>query len=189
MPKKTKEELLLIVNTVLKNGGREALDALPLDADLRSDIGFDSFDLAELAVRIQAKFDVDVFEDEKIIQLVDRLGLNAFVVFFAVCQRAYGARGYYLPWPAGEAVMIRRALGSEVTGQYISDVVDLGRDLGLFHADTFAQYGVLTSRAIQRNFVVVLQRRRRKEVFRGIWLLSEAESGSAVLVDANEDDF
>lgn len=63
MPEKTKEELLLIVNTVLKNGGREALDALPLDADLRSDIGFDSFDLAELAVRIQAKFDVDVFED------------------------------------------------------------------------------------------------------------------------------
>ena len=54
MPEKTKEELLLIVNTVLKNGGREALDALPLDADLRSDIGFDSFDLAELAVRIQA---------------------------------------------------------------------------------------------------------------------------------------
>ena len=109
-------------------------------------------------------WDVDVFEDEKIIQLVDRLGLNAFVVFFAVCQRAYGARGYYLPWPAGEAVMIRRALGSEVTGQYISDVVDLCLDLGLFHADTFAQYGVLTSRAIQRNFVVVLQRRRRKEV-------------------------
>ena len=69
----------------------------------------------------------------------DRLGLNAFVVFFAVCQRAYGARGYYLPWPAGEAVMIRRALGSEVTGQYISDVVDLCLDLGLFHADTFAQ--------------------------------------------------
>ena len=33
-------------------------------------------------------WDVDVFEDEKIIQLVDRLGLNAFVVFFAVCQRA-----------------------------------------------------------------------------------------------------
>lgn len=46
-------------------------------------------------------WDVDVFEDEKIIQLVDRLGLNAFVVFFAVCQRAYGARGYYLPGPPG----------------------------------------------------------------------------------------
>ena len=39
-------------------------------------------------------WDVDVFEDEKIIQLVDRLGLNAFVVFFAVCQRPYGPRGY-----------------------------------------------------------------------------------------------
>lgn len=76
MPKKTKEELLLIVNTVLKNGGREALDALPLDADLHSDIGFDSFDLAELAVRIQAKFDVDVFEDSPVSsfrQILDKI--------------------------------------------------------------------------------------------------------------------
>lgn len=76
MPEKTKEELLLIVNTVLKNGGREALDALPLDADLRSDIGFDSLDLAELAVRIQAKFDVDVFEDSPVSsfrQILDKI--------------------------------------------------------------------------------------------------------------------
>lgn len=76
MPEKTKEELLLIVNTVLKNGGREALDALPLDTDLRSDIGFDSFDLAELAVRIQAKFDVDVFEDSPVSsfrQILDKI--------------------------------------------------------------------------------------------------------------------
>lgn len=76
MPEKTKEELLLIVNTVLKNGGREALDALPLDADLCSDIGFDSFDLAELAVRIQAKFDVDVFEDSPVSsfrQILDKI--------------------------------------------------------------------------------------------------------------------
>ena len=70
------EDLLLIVNTVLENGGREALDALPLDADLRSDIGFDSFDLAELAVRIQAKFDVDVFEDSPVLsfrQILDKI--------------------------------------------------------------------------------------------------------------------
>lgn len=71
-----REDLLLIVNTVLENGGREALDALPLDADLRSGIGFDSFDLAELAVRIQAKFDVDVFEDSPVLsfrQILDKI--------------------------------------------------------------------------------------------------------------------
>ena len=71
-----REDLLLIVNTVLENGGREALDALPLDADLRSDIGFDSFDLSELAVRIQAKFDVDVFEDSPVLsfrQILDKI--------------------------------------------------------------------------------------------------------------------
>ena len=43
---------------------------------MRSDIGFDSFDLAELAVRIQAKFDVDVFEDSPVSsfrQILDKI--------------------------------------------------------------------------------------------------------------------
>ena len=71
-----REDLLLIVNTVLEKGGRQALDALPLDDDLRSDIGLDSFDLDELAVRIQAKFDVDVFEDSPVLsfrQILDKI--------------------------------------------------------------------------------------------------------------------
>ena len=31
--------------------------------DLRGDIGFNSFDLAELTVRIENEFDIDIFED------------------------------------------------------------------------------------------------------------------------------
>jgi len=30
---------------------------------LRNDIGFDSLDLAELTVRIEAEYDIDIFED------------------------------------------------------------------------------------------------------------------------------
>ena len=55
------KELLSAVNAVLTNNGRPPVDSLA-DSDLRADLGFDSFDLAELAVRLQAKFDVDVFE-------------------------------------------------------------------------------------------------------------------------------
>jgi len=57
------EKLLTIVNTVLQNRGKEAVKKIRAKTNLRNDIGFDSLDLAELTVRIEAEFDVDIFED------------------------------------------------------------------------------------------------------------------------------
>lgn len=70
------KELLSVVNAVLSNNGRAPVDSLEPGADLRADLGLDSFDLAELAVRLQAKFDVDVFEGGGIrtpAQILERL--------------------------------------------------------------------------------------------------------------------
>ena len=39
------------------------LSAINLSDTLRDDIGFTSFDLAELTVRIEDEFDIDIFED------------------------------------------------------------------------------------------------------------------------------
>ena len=59
-------ELLSIINTVLTNNGSKRLDCVLPESDLRRDLALDSFDLAELTVRIQAKFDVDVFADSNV---------------------------------------------------------------------------------------------------------------------------
>lgn len=57
------EKILKIINTVLDNRTKEKLTSINPDMHLRNDIGFDSFDLAELTVRIEAEYDVDIFED------------------------------------------------------------------------------------------------------------------------------
>lgn len=57
------QKLLEIINTVLSNRGKEQLKSLNTTIQLRNDIGFDSLDLAELTVRIEAEFGVDIFED------------------------------------------------------------------------------------------------------------------------------
>ena len=57
------EKILDIINTVLKNRTQEELPNLSADMHLRNDIGLDSLDLAELTVRIEAEYDVDIFED------------------------------------------------------------------------------------------------------------------------------
>jgi len=55
-------KILEIVNTVLYNRGKEKLATLSPEMHLRNDIGFDSLDLAELTVRIEAEYDIDIFE-------------------------------------------------------------------------------------------------------------------------------
>jgi len=57
------ETLKTIFNTVLKNRGKQEITEITETSSLRNDIGFDSLDLAELTVRIEAEYDVDIFED------------------------------------------------------------------------------------------------------------------------------
>lgn len=57
------EKLLEIINTVLENKGKPRLEKLYDEIHLRDDIGFDSLDLAELTVRIESEFGIDIFEE------------------------------------------------------------------------------------------------------------------------------
>ncbi|MCB9222326.1 MAG: acyl carrier protein [Ignavibacteria bacterium] len=57
------KKVLEIINTVLNNKQKSELEELIYSLDLRKDIGFDSLDLAELTVRIEAEYDIDIFED------------------------------------------------------------------------------------------------------------------------------
>jgi acyl carrier protein len=57
------ERIKTIINTILKNRGKKEIDSIDENTNLRDDIGFDSLDLAELTVRIEAEYDVDIFEN------------------------------------------------------------------------------------------------------------------------------
>lgn len=57
------ETVLNIINTVLTNRSKQKMESITPEMHLRNDIGFDSLDLAELTVLIEAEYDVDIFED------------------------------------------------------------------------------------------------------------------------------
>lgn len=57
-----RDRVLQLVNRVRAGKGLPSLDFIEPHADLRRDLGMDSLDLAELTVRIEEKFGVDVFE-------------------------------------------------------------------------------------------------------------------------------
>lgn len=55
--------LIPIINTILQNRGKQLINNLNPNTNLRKDLGFDSLDLAELTVRIEAEYNIDIFED------------------------------------------------------------------------------------------------------------------------------
>ena len=56
-------KLLEIVNHIRRKKEKEQLTELKPEYSLSNDLGFDSLDMAELTVRIEDEFDVDIFED------------------------------------------------------------------------------------------------------------------------------
>ena len=58
-----KKIVLEILKEIVASKGKDATIEINEDTKLREDIGLTSFDLAELTVKIEDEFDIDIFED------------------------------------------------------------------------------------------------------------------------------
>jgi len=58
-----RKKVLDIINSIRISNNLSELIELTNETDLRLDLGFSSFDLAELTVRIEDEFDIDIFEN------------------------------------------------------------------------------------------------------------------------------
>lgn len=57
------DKVLELINVIRLNKELKPLDVIFVTDTLRNDIGFNSFDLAELTVRVEEEFGIDIFED------------------------------------------------------------------------------------------------------------------------------
>ena len=64
-------ELLQIINKVLDSNGYNTIAEISDDMNLKNDIGFDSFMLAELTVEIEEVYNVDIFKDTLVFTIGD----------------------------------------------------------------------------------------------------------------------
>lgn len=72
-----KDKVLAIINEIRQSKDLAPLAELNPTEDLRDDLGLTSFDLAELTVKIEDEFDIDIFEDgliSKVGQIYEKLG-------------------------------------------------------------------------------------------------------------------
>ncbi|MVO98631.1 acyl carrier protein [Paenibacillus lutrae] len=67
------EKLLAIVQDMMLSKGPDPQLTISRTTSFRDELGFDSFDLAELTVRIEDLYQVDIFEQDNRVDTVDQV--------------------------------------------------------------------------------------------------------------------
>lgn len=121
-----------------------------------------------------AGWSVDIFStDVKIDKLLDAQGWIGFGVYFYLCQMAFGSEGYFYEWCYDLCATTARKMGGGVGAGTVKETVDYCLQIGLFDQRLFDRWGVLTSKGIQRSYLLVLKSKNRKgtEIIEEYWLL------------------
>lgn len=57
------QKILFVINEIRASKNLAPVESIKAETKLREDLGLTSFDLAELTVKIEDEFDIDIFED------------------------------------------------------------------------------------------------------------------------------
>lgn len=135
-----------------------------------------------------AGWNVDMFDnDTKIDKLLCSKGWIGFSVYFWLCMKAYGTEGYFYRWRYDDCASTARKMGSGISACTVRETVDYCLQISLFDKGRFDEWGILTSRGIQRRYWCVLQKRRVKKVYCEFWLLENDECPGIVKVSIKTD--
>ena len=117
----------------------------------------------------------DIFDCESspIDDLLDAQGWVGFGIYFFLCQRAYGTDGYFYRWNYNNAASTARKMGGGVKSDTVKQVVSLCLQKGLFDDGLFVREGILTSRAIQKRYMLAIEKRSKnaRTINKDYWLL------------------
>ena len=102
--------------------------------------------------------DIDIFQDLKIVRLIQYQGGKAFTVYTFLLCNIY-RNGYYLRWDDELPLICSEILGYERA--FIGEAVKSCLILGLFHKPLFDAHNVLTSLSIQIRYQRICRLNRR----------------------------
>lgn len=106
--------------------------------------------------------DNSMFEDPRISRLMRAQGAQSVTIYlYLLCSIYRSSGGYWIKWDDDAPADVSAALPGFGAG-YVNEVILCCLRLGLFCKEVYDQYGVLTSRAVQRRFVDLGKLRRSK---------------------------
>ena len=119
--------------------------------------------------------DVDFQGDPKVRKLIYRFGSDAVSVFVMFLNELY-KNGYYFEGDLetlSESIAYEIGKSGEEGAACVRRILEAMLSLGMIDKGTLSLYGVITSKGVQKQFLLSTSRRKKSE--RKYWLLSEDE--------------
>ena len=117
--------------------------------------------------------DTDFFEDHKIKILLSKYGADGITVYLKILNAAYKEYGYYMP--ADEDNLLILAGELNIDYDKLKEIVEFQVTKTLFSGDLYSNYGILSSRRMQLNYLSGTEK-RAKITFHSDYLLIDPKS-------------
>ncbi len=109
-------------------------------------------------------FELDCNLDEKIRLIQAEFGLKGFAVIVLLFKEIYGGQGYYMSWDKERLLLLVSENGiAEGDTNLIWEISQACVRRGIFSAELFEKYQILTSRGIQKRYFRAVARRGKVE--------------------------
>ena len=109
-------------------------------------------------------FELDCHLDEKIRLIQAEFGLKGFAVVVLLFKEIYGGQGYYMSWDKEQLLLLVSENGiAEGDTNLIWEISQACIRRGIFSAELFEKYQILTSRGIQKRYFRAVARRGKVE--------------------------
>ena len=118
--------------------------------------------------------DIDFFSDEKIEFVSAKFGTISELIPIKLLMRIY-RKGYFIDWDEDVCILFSKKFGDDITFNLLNDVVSELVKRDFFSSSMYQDFGILTSRGIQKRFLEATKRRKETQVFEEYLLLKEID--------------
>ena len=102
--------------------------------------------------------DVDIDQDDKIAIIEAKHGLTGFAIVIKLLMKIY-KNGYYYDWTEKEQLLFSKRSG--INMNTLNDIINDCLKWEVFDADMYSNLAILTSKGIQRRYLIATDRRNK----------------------------
>jgi hypothetical protein len=117
--------------------------------------------------------DVDMDQDDKVIMVTAKYGMEGYGILNKLMQQIYKERGYYMDWSERDRHVFKNRVNVDI--DTLDGVINECLQWGFFNKDKYDQYQIFTSSGFQKRYIEAVKRRKV------VTIISEY-----ILVDINE---
>ena len=113
--------------------------------------------------------DTGFLRDKKVLLIKGKYGAKGILILIHILCRIYEEHGYYINWDEDDCFLSADAIGSGVSPELTTQVVNECVVRSMFDEQLYNEFGILTSHGIQWRFIRAAKKRENIEFYHPVY--------------------